>query len=197
MVNAIVRADGIRIGPSLRMPRRFLRGAYGRLALTILSLALGVALVCAIDLANRAVAGAFTEIVDRMAGRAALQMASRRPSVRAQAAPPHLPPTKSYRAPRNPSAKEKHLNPSARRNRYSKEWRAVRQMQYPRAFSSASPRPIRPRWTSSSRCWTRRVCRTNWARPSGHTLPKFLCKRTPNQMASWCANSSRHDARKG
>jgi ABC-type lipoprotein release transport system permease subunit len=40
---------------SLRMPRRFLRGSYGGLALTAMALASGVALVCAIDLVNRAV----------------------------------------------------------------------------------------------------------------------------------------------
>ena len=60
---------------SLRMPRRFLRGGYGRLALTILALACGVALVCALDLVNRAVLLGFVEIIDGMAGRATLQVA--------------------------------------------------------------------------------------------------------------------------
>ena len=59
---------------SLRMPRRFLRGGYGRLALTILALACGVALVCALDLVNRAVLLGFVEIIDGMAGRATLQI---------------------------------------------------------------------------------------------------------------------------
>lgn len=59
---------------SFCMPRRFLRGNYTRLALSVSALALGVALVCAIDLVNRAVLGAFTEIIDSMAGRAALQV---------------------------------------------------------------------------------------------------------------------------
>ena len=59
---------------SLRMPLRFLRGSYTRLALTVIALALGVALVCAIDLVNRAVLRAFTEVIDTMAGRAALQV---------------------------------------------------------------------------------------------------------------------------
>ncbi|MBX3023939.1 ABC transporter permease [bacterium] len=60
---------------SLRMPRRFLRGGYGRLLLTILALACGVALVCALDLVNRAVLRGFVEIIDGMAGRATLQVA--------------------------------------------------------------------------------------------------------------------------
>ena len=56
------------------MPLRFLRGSYSRLALTVIALACGVALVCAIDLVNRAVLRAFVEVVDTMAGRAALQV---------------------------------------------------------------------------------------------------------------------------
>ncbi|MCK6556679.1 ABC transporter permease [Candidatus Binatia bacterium] len=58
----------------LRMSRRFLRGSAGRMVLTVVALALGVALVCAFDLVNRAVLRAFVEIVDTMAGRAALQV---------------------------------------------------------------------------------------------------------------------------
>ena len=58
----------------LRLPLRFLRGHYGRLALTVFALACGVALVCAIDLVNRAVSYAFVEVIDTMAGRAALQV---------------------------------------------------------------------------------------------------------------------------
>ena len=60
---------------SLRMPRRFLRGGFGRLALTVLALACGVALVGALDLVNRAVLRGFVEIIDGMAGRATLQVA--------------------------------------------------------------------------------------------------------------------------
>ena len=59
---------------SFRMPLRFLRGSYSRLALTVIALALGVALVCAIDLVNQAVLRAFVEVIDTMAGRAALQV---------------------------------------------------------------------------------------------------------------------------
>lgn len=59
---------------SLRMPWRFLRAGSGRLALTVAALACGVALVCAIDLVNRAVLRAFVEVVDTMAGRAALHV---------------------------------------------------------------------------------------------------------------------------
>ncbi|HZR81845.1 MAG TPA: FtsX-like permease family protein [Candidatus Binatia bacterium] len=61
---------------TFRLPRRFLRGSYGSLALTILALASGVALVCAIDLVNRTVARAFLEIIDTMAGRASLQISA-------------------------------------------------------------------------------------------------------------------------
>jgi putative ABC transport system permease protein len=60
--------------PSFRIPLRFLRGNHARLALTVVALALGVALVCAIDLVNRAVLRAFVELIDTMAGRAALQI---------------------------------------------------------------------------------------------------------------------------
>src|SRR5262249_11013016 len=56
------------------MPLRFLRGRAVRFTLTVLALAFGVALVCAIDLVNQAVFRAFTEILDTMAGRAALQV---------------------------------------------------------------------------------------------------------------------------
>lgn len=56
------------------MPLRFLRGSTSRLALSVIALACGVALVCAIDLVNRAVLRAFTEVVDTMAGGAALQV---------------------------------------------------------------------------------------------------------------------------
>jgi putative ABC transport system permease protein len=53
---------------------RFLRGQYGRLALTVVALSLGVALVCAILVVNRAVLRSFTEVIDTLAGRAALQV---------------------------------------------------------------------------------------------------------------------------
>jgi putative ABC transport system permease protein len=59
---------------SLSLPCRFLRGGWTKLALTVIALACGVALVCAIDLVNRAVLRAFVEVVDTMAGRAALQV---------------------------------------------------------------------------------------------------------------------------
>ncbi len=60
----------------LLIPRCFLRANYGRLVLTVSALAAGVALVCAIDLVNRSVMNAFEEIVDAMAGRAALQVSA-------------------------------------------------------------------------------------------------------------------------
>jgi len=58
----------------LRMARRFVRGGMGRLALTVLAVAGGVALVCAVRLANQAVLRAFVEVVETMAGRAALEV---------------------------------------------------------------------------------------------------------------------------
>lgn len=62
----------LRDASSLAIPRRFLRGTYTRSALAIVALMCGVALVCAMDLVNRAVMSAFTEVVDTMAGRTAL-----------------------------------------------------------------------------------------------------------------------------
>jgi ABC-type antimicrobial peptide transport system permease subunit len=64
------------IADYFRMPWRFLRGSYTRLAFTVIALACGVALVCAIDLVNRAVLRAFVEVIDTMAGRAALQVSA-------------------------------------------------------------------------------------------------------------------------
>jgi putative ABC transport system permease protein len=60
----------------LRMPLRFLRSTLPRLVLTLVALACAVALVCAIDLANQEVMRTFTEVVDGMAGRAALQVSA-------------------------------------------------------------------------------------------------------------------------
>jgi putative ABC transport system permease protein len=59
-----------------RLPFCFLRTNYGRLALTIGALAAGVALVCAIGLVNRSVLRAFNDVIDTMAGRAALQISA-------------------------------------------------------------------------------------------------------------------------
>lgn len=59
---------------SFRTPLRFLRGSWVRLGLTVVALACGVALVCGIDLISRAVFTAFVEVIDTMAGRAALQV---------------------------------------------------------------------------------------------------------------------------
>ena len=54
----------------------FLRSGRARLALVVVALALGVAAVCAVDILNRAVLRAFVEVVDAMAGRAALQVSA-------------------------------------------------------------------------------------------------------------------------
>src|SRR5437867_3612220 len=59
---------------SLRMTRRFTRGGAARLALTVLAVAWGVGLVAAVHLANHAVLRAFVEVIDTMAGRAALEV---------------------------------------------------------------------------------------------------------------------------
>src|SRR6516225_5746459 len=59
---------------SFRVPLRFLRGQYGRTALTVMAVALGVALVCALDVVSRSMQVAFEEIIDTMAGRAALEV---------------------------------------------------------------------------------------------------------------------------
>jgi len=57
-----------------RLAIRFLRGGLGRLVLTVVALACGVGLVCALDLVSGAVLRAFVEIVDSMAGKATLQV---------------------------------------------------------------------------------------------------------------------------
>lgn len=62
--------------PSVRIPLRFLRGHYGRTALTVVAVALGVGLVCALDLVTRSMQRAFDEIIDGMAGRTALEISS-------------------------------------------------------------------------------------------------------------------------
>jgi len=62
----------MRLFQSFRVPLRFLRGQYGRTALTVMAVALGVALVCALDVVSRSMQVAFDEIIDTMAGRAAL-----------------------------------------------------------------------------------------------------------------------------
>jgi putative ABC transport system permease protein len=62
----------IRRALSLTLPRRFLRGGHGRLALALIALTCGVAFVCAVALVSRAVVGAFVEVIDAVAGRAAL-----------------------------------------------------------------------------------------------------------------------------
>lgn len=61
---------------TLRLPARFLRGHASRLALTVVALGCGVALVCAVDLVNAAVYRAFADGIDSMAGRTALQIAA-------------------------------------------------------------------------------------------------------------------------
>src|ERR1700687_2124349 len=58
------------------MPRRFLRGNYARLTLTVLALGAGVAQVTADDLTGRETLRAFVEIIDTVAGRAALQVSA-------------------------------------------------------------------------------------------------------------------------
>jgi putative ABC transport system permease protein len=52
----------------------FLRGQYGRLALTVLALATGVSSVCSNTLTRQAVLQAFEEVIDTAAGSAALQV---------------------------------------------------------------------------------------------------------------------------
>lgn len=64
------------IVPSFRLPIRFLRSRDGRHALTVLAIALGVALVCALDLVTASMQLAFEEIIDTMAGRAALEVSA-------------------------------------------------------------------------------------------------------------------------
>ena len=55
-----------------------MRGGTGRIVLTVIAVACGVALACAIDLVNRAAYAAFVDIIDTMAGRASLQVSAGR-----------------------------------------------------------------------------------------------------------------------
>src|SRR5262245_20840951 len=72
-----VRVEDVRLSlPGFRIPLRFLRGQYGRTTLTVLAVALGVALVCALDLVTRSMQLAFDEIIDTMAGRTALEVSA-------------------------------------------------------------------------------------------------------------------------
>ena len=57
-------------GELARLYNRLVRGR------TVIALASGVALVCAFDLASRGVVRGFVEVVDTMAGRAALQVSA-------------------------------------------------------------------------------------------------------------------------
>jgi putative ABC transport system permease protein len=61
---------------SLRMAWRHLQAGRDRVLLSVLALALGVALVVAIDLMNAAVLDSFLDTVDGMAGRAALTISA-------------------------------------------------------------------------------------------------------------------------
>lgn len=60
--------------PGFRIPLRFLRAQDGRTVLTVAAIALGVALVCALDLVTRSMQLAFDELVDTMAGRVSLEV---------------------------------------------------------------------------------------------------------------------------
>jgi putative ABC transport system permease protein len=57
---------------SLRMAYRHVRAGFGRMALSVLAIGLGVALVVAVRLMNAAVLSSFLDTVDAVAGRAAL-----------------------------------------------------------------------------------------------------------------------------
>jgi putative ABC transport system permease protein len=59
-----------------RLPLRFLRGHYGRLALTVIAVACGVAQVSGNDLVSHAALTAFVNVIDTVAGRASLQVSS-------------------------------------------------------------------------------------------------------------------------
>src|SRR2546430_12907208 len=87
---------------SLRMARRFTRGGAARLALTVLAVAWGVALVAGVGLANHAVLRAFVEVIDTMAGRAALEVGAGGGGLFPQdvAAPVGAPPRGGAAAPR-------------------------------------------------------------------------------------------------
>ncbi len=61
---------------SFHLPLRFLRGHYGRLILTVVALACGVAQVSGNDLVSQAALQAFVDVIDTVAGRASLQVST-------------------------------------------------------------------------------------------------------------------------
>jgi putative ABC transport system permease protein len=61
---------------SFHLPVRFLRGHYGRLMLTVVALACGVAQVSGNDLVSQAALQAFVNVIDTVAGRASLQIST-------------------------------------------------------------------------------------------------------------------------
>jgi putative ABC transport system permease protein len=60
----------------LRLPLRFLRGHHGRLALTVIAIACGVAQVSGNELVSAAALHAFVGVIDTAAGRASLQVSA-------------------------------------------------------------------------------------------------------------------------
>src|SRR6185295_790659 len=60
--------------PSFRLPLRFLRGHHGRLALTVVAIASGVAQVSGNALVGEAALQGFVAVLDTAAGRASLQV---------------------------------------------------------------------------------------------------------------------------
>ena len=62
---------------SFRLAYRNVRAGFGRMVLSVVALALGVALVVAIQLMNGAVLDSFIDTVDGMAGRATLTVPAR------------------------------------------------------------------------------------------------------------------------
>jgi putative ABC transport system permease protein len=63
---------------NLYVPLRFLRGSWAKLALSIAALACAVALICAIDIGNRAVFRAFSDAIDAVGGQASIQITAGR-----------------------------------------------------------------------------------------------------------------------
>ena len=59
---------------SFRIALRFMRGSWPRLAPAVIALACGVALTCSIEIVNQGILRAFVDVIDAMAGKAALQV---------------------------------------------------------------------------------------------------------------------------
>ncbi len=73
---ANIPRPGLRLRHTFSFAYRNLRAGFGRMALSMIAIALGVALVVAFQLMNAAVLQSFLDTIDAMAGRAQLMVSA-------------------------------------------------------------------------------------------------------------------------